>query len=47
MKMNHVHMDAHLLPVLEASCRTETKEIHRAYGGMWQYLVFVGVKPAA
>lgn len=46
MKMNHVQMDGHLLPALEKRFRPETSEVHRAYRGMWHYLLFVGIKPA-
>jgi S-adenosylmethionine-diacylgycerolhomoserine-N-methlytransferase len=46
MKRNHVQMNGHLLPALEQRFRPETSEVHRAYSGLWQYLLFVGLKPA-
>lgn len=44
MAMNHVAMEGHLLPKLNASFRPLTSEKHSAYGGLWQYLLFVGEK---
>lgn len=45
MAVNHVRMERHLLPALEASCQPERCGIRRAYGGWWEYFLFVGRKP--
>jgi S-adenosylmethionine-diacylgycerolhomoserine-N-methlytransferase len=42
MGLNHVRMDAHLLPFLEAHFKTVKLEKRKAYGGLWQYFVFIG-----
>lgn len=44
MGKNHVRMDGHLLPLLQAQFRTELLEIAPAWLGLWQYFVYVGVK---
>jgi len=44
MGVNHVRMDGHLLPELEACFRTQTREIHQAYSGFWEYFLFIGKK---
>ena len=44
MLRNHVRMDAHILPVLEAQYTTEHSEVCAAYGGTWQYMLFIGKK---
>lgn len=44
MGNNHVRMDGHLLPVLEAGFDTFYKEIKSAYGGVWEYFLYVGKK---
>lgn len=44
MGMNHVRMEGHLLPKLQALFKPLTVNIQGAYGGLWQYLVFVGVR---
>lgn len=44
MGANHVRMDGHLTPVLEHEFDPVTTEINGAYGGVWQYFVFVGKK---
>jgi S-adenosylmethionine-diacylgycerolhomoserine-N-methlytransferase len=44
MGVNHVRMDAHLLPKLEAHFLPREQHIRSAYGGLWQYLQFVGTK---
>ena len=46
MRVNHVRMDAQLLPELRARFDSETDELRRAYGGVWRYLFFVGSKRA-
>jgi S-adenosylmethionine-diacylgycerolhomoserine-N-methlytransferase len=44
MGVNHVEMNGHLLPALEALFTPIQKEIKSAYFGIWQYLLFVGKK---
>ncbi len=44
MARNHVRMDGHLLPFLQARFRTELLEVHPAWLGLWQYFMYVGKK---
>ena len=44
MTRNHVRMDGHLLPFMEARFQTVHKKIQPAWGGLWQYFLFVGQK---
>lgn len=44
MGVNHVRMDAHLLPLLRTQFTPAADRLHRAYGGVWRYLIFVGSK---
>ena len=44
MGLNHVRMDGHLLPCLKASFDPLVEECHPAYGGLWQWTLFVGKK---
>lgn len=44
MRLNHVSMEGHLLPRLEAGYRRRLTELHRAYGGLWTYVQFIGEK---
>lgn len=44
MGNNHVRMDGHLLPVLRADFEPLVEEIKGAYGGVWEYFLFVGKK---
>lgn len=47
MAKNHVRMDGHLLPALnQLGFRSCVTEIRSAYGGVWNYLLYVGMKPA-
>jgi len=46
MARHHVRMDGHLLPALEARFQVRLAEVRPAYGGTWQYLLFVGYKPS-
>ena len=46
MRVNHVRMDGHLRPLLQQSFVPVIDEVRLAYGGMWQYLVFVGSRKA-
>lgn len=43
MGMNHVRMEGHLLPALRRAFDTETFTIRGGYGGLWRYLIFIGV----
>jgi len=42
MANNHVRMDGHLVPVLENLFLPLKVNIHKAYTGVWQYLIFIG-----
>ncbi len=44
MRLNHTRLDGHLLPKLESCFQRRVLEIHRAYGGVWTYLIFLGEK---
>ncbi len=44
MGKNHVRMEAHLMPVLENTFKPVYKSIRKAYGGVWEYCLFVGEK---
>lgn len=44
MGVNHVRMDKHLLPQLEARFDTTHREVRKAYGGLWTFVMFVGQK---
>jgi S-adenosylmethionine-diacylgycerolhomoserine-N-methlytransferase len=44
MKFNHVRMDGHLPPALEPLFKTLYVSHHKAYGGLWSYFIYVGVK---
>lgn len=44
MGTHHVRMDGHILPVLEQQFKTVHSAVHTAYGGVWQYFMFVGEK---
>jgi len=44
MGVNHVRMDSHLQPKLEALFQPQTNKLCAAYGGVWKYLMFVGRK---
>lgn len=44
MSNHHVRMDGHLLPVLEQQFEPLYSRVGKAYGGIWEYLVFVGRK---
>lgn len=43
MGVNHVRMDGHLLPELQARFRPMDSATHRAYGGVWRYFHCIGV----
>lgn len=42
MGVNHVKMEAHLLPKLENEFASIYKEIRKAYLGVWEYVLFIG-----
>lgn len=42
MAVNHVRLEGHLLPRLERLFEPQTRQIRRAYGGLWRYLLFIG-----
>ena len=44
MALNHVRMDAHLLPHLNGRCQPITQSVRPAYGGGWRYFSFIGSK---
>jgi S-adenosylmethionine-diacylgycerolhomoserine-N-methlytransferase len=44
MGVNHVRMEGHLLPGLEDRFETLVVERHSAYGGIWEWVVYVGRK---
>ena len=45
MGVNHVRMDGHLLPRLNALCPPVAQTLRAAYGGGWRYFRFIGQKP--
>ncbi len=44
MGVNHVRMDAQLRPLFRRTFLPASDELHRAYGGAWEYLIYVGRK---
>lgn len=44
MTDHHVRLDEHLLPALEARFSTRWSVVRSAYGGLWSYFMYVGVK---
>ncbi len=44
MGNNHVRMDSHLLPLLQTEFDPLVEEVKSAYGGVWEYMLFVGKK---
>ncbi|WP_029458768.1 class I SAM-dependent methyltransferase [Solidesulfovibrio alcoholivorans] len=42
MGVNHVRMDDHLLPALQARFDVVNLESRKAYGGLWEYFVCLG-----
>ncbi len=44
MGKNHVRMDGHLLPYLQAKFTPVQQTVHPAYLGLWQYFIFIGQK---
>ena len=44
MAVNHVQMEGHLLPLLNALFNAALSEQHKVYAGLWRYLIFIGSK---
>lgn len=44
MSSRHVHMDGRLLPYLNKEFESLCSETRTAYGGLWEYFLFVGRK---
>lgn len=44
MAVNHVRMEGHLLPFLQNHTNSSSHTIHRAYAGLWEYVLFTGSK---
>lgn len=44
MQVNHVRMEGHLRPLLLERFAPKLDKVSGAYGGVWRYLRFVGVK---
>lgn len=42
MQVNHVRMEGHLLPALASAFQPQRLETPPAYGGLWQYFLFIG-----
>lgn len=42
MAVNHVRMDAHLRPLLQSAFVPVIDELTPAYGGVWDYVLFIG-----
>ncbi|MDX2225867.1 MAG: methyltransferase domain-containing protein [Verrucomicrobiae bacterium] len=42
MGVNHVRMEGHLLEAFRARFEPRSSEISSAYGGLWQYLLYLG-----
>lgn len=47
MGVNHVRMNGQLRPLLGTHFLPQVDELRAAYGGVWEYVVFVGLKPDA
>jgi len=44
MGNNHVRMDGHLIPLLKQEFETLSHQVKPAYGGVWDYFVYLGRK---
>lgn len=44
MSNHHVRMDGHIMPVLKEVFDTQVAEVKPAYGGIWEYAVYLGKK---
>ena len=47
MGVNHVRMNAQLRPLLQSQFTPLLDRVDNAYGGVWQYLTFIGRKKSA
>jgi len=47
MRVNHVRMNAQLRPRLQAQFTPQVDRVGHAYGGVWQYLAFIGRKKSS
>ncbi|MCB1207731.1 MAG: class I SAM-dependent methyltransferase [Verrucomicrobiales bacterium] len=47
MQVNHVRMEGHLWPVLKANFEPLVDDRFNAYGGVWNYGIFIGRNTAA
>ncbi|MFZ4763418.1 MAG: class I SAM-dependent methyltransferase [Roseimicrobium sp.] len=47
MGVNHVRMDAHIRPQVQNVTQPLEDHVRQAYGGLWQYMLYVGKKPQA
>ncbi len=45
MGVNHVRMEGHLRPLLQSTFAPVIDEVHSAYGGLWDYALFLGRRP--
>ena len=45
MKVNHVRMEAHILPFLEKHFETVSLDLKPAMFGLWRYIMYIGKKP--
>lgn len=46
MRFNHVRMQAHILPLLDANLNTINMSVKPAYWGLWRYFGYIGRKVA-
>lgn len=44
MGANHVRMERHLLPFVQTLTESAECQVHKAYGGLWEYVCYRGVK---
>lgn len=44
MSGHHVRMDGHLLPFLQRKFSAHYQQVRSAYGGLWSYFSYVGIK---
>jgi S-adenosylmethionine-diacylgycerolhomoserine-N-methlytransferase len=44
MQVNHVQMQGHLLPELNLNFSSEIQDLKKAYGGLWNYFIYIGKK---
>ena len=44
MGVNHVKMDSHIFKWLKIHFKDYNSQVKKAYGGVWEYLIFIGKK---